>query len=211
MRIALHYNFVYHPQTDGHTERVNQCLKNYLRCMAFLAPKKWSSWLPMAEWWYNTSYHTSLKCAPFEALHRYKPPMIYEVKIPRLEATSIDFLLQKQQIIAKLREDNEICRQKRSEREFLVGDMVYLKMQPFRHNAFKHHQKLKLTTKYYGPFRVLQKIGKTSSSSDQLSQTFTTKHSRNGGQIMLFVGQESFQGGRNCQHSYSGGRIKENG
>jgi hypothetical protein len=62
-------------------ERVNQCLENYLRCMVFLEPKKWLSWLPLAEWWYNTNYHTPLKSTPFEALYGYPPPMISEVMI----------------------------------------------------------------------------------------------------------------------------------
>jgi hypothetical protein len=39
--------------------------------------------------------------------------------------------------------------------------MVYLKLQPFMHNAFGLHQNFKLTTKYYGPFKVMEKIGPT--------------------------------------------------
>jgi hypothetical protein len=46
---------------------------------------------------------------------------------------------------------------KRSERIFMVGDMVYLKLQPFRHTSFDLYQNLKLTSKYYGPFKVLEK------------------------------------------------------
>jgi hypothetical protein len=48
MRVALHYTSAYNPKTDCETERVNQCLENYLRCMVFLEPKKWLSWLPLA-------------------------------------------------------------------------------------------------------------------------------------------------------------------
>jgi hypothetical protein len=33
--------------------------------MAFLQPKKWHHWLTPAEWWYNTSFHTSLNMTPF--------------------------------------------------------------------------------------------------------------------------------------------------
>jgi hypothetical protein len=82
MKVSLHYSSAYHPQMDGQTKRVNQCLKNYLKCMVFLEPKKWLHWLPLAEWWYNTNYHTSLKCTPFEALYGYCPPMILEVQVP---------------------------------------------------------------------------------------------------------------------------------
>lgn len=49
--------------------------------------------------------------------------------------------------------------QNRSGRNYEVGDMVYLKMQPYRLAAFGLRQSLKLTSKLYGPFRILQKVG----------------------------------------------------
>lgn len=48
---------------------------------------------------------------------------------------------------------------KRYERSFQVGDLVYLEMQPFRQTAFGLRNSLKLTTKYYGPFLVIERIG----------------------------------------------------
>jgi hypothetical protein len=39
----------YHPQTDGTTERVNQCLEAYLRCFSHACPTKWAQWLSLAE------------------------------------------------------------------------------------------------------------------------------------------------------------------
>jgi hypothetical protein len=39
MNIKLKLNTSYHPQTDGQSERVNQCLENYLCCMVFQDPK----------------------------------------------------------------------------------------------------------------------------------------------------------------------------
>jgi hypothetical protein len=44
-----------------------------------------------------------------------------------------------------------------SEREHAIGDMVYLKLQPYRHTSLNLHRSPKLHSKYYGPFRVLQK------------------------------------------------------
>jgi hypothetical protein len=57
----------YHPQTDGPTKRVNQCLETFLRCFVHACPKKWKDWLPAVEFWYNTSFHSSLGRSPFEA------------------------------------------------------------------------------------------------------------------------------------------------
>jgi hypothetical protein len=37
--------------------------------------------------------------------------------------------------------------------------MAYLKMQPYRHSSLGLHKSIKLRLKYYGPFKVLQRIG----------------------------------------------------
>lgn len=48
---------------------------------------------------------------------------------------------------------------KRTERVLAPGDMVYLKLQPYRLNAFGIRHHIKLQSKYYGPFQVLSKVG----------------------------------------------------
>lgn len=60
-RTQLKMSSSYHPQTDGQTKRVHQCLETYLRCMTHQNPKKWKKWLFLAEWWHNTTYHTTSK------------------------------------------------------------------------------------------------------------------------------------------------------
>ncbi|KAK4399252.1 Transposon Ty3-G Gag-Pol polyprotein [Sesamum angolense] len=67
--VSLDMSSAYHPQTDGQTERVNQCLENYLRCMCHQKPKKWAQWLTLAEFWFNTNFHIGLKTTPFQALY----------------------------------------------------------------------------------------------------------------------------------------------
>jgi ribosomal protein L21E len=47
----------------------------------------------------------------------------------------------------------------RTERQFKEGDMVYLKMEPYRLAAFGFRGAIKLHTKYYGPFKVLNRVG----------------------------------------------------
>jgi hypothetical protein len=50
--------------------------------------------------------------------------------------------------------------QHRSERSFEVGDWVFLRLQPYKQMSLKQAKKdNKLSSKYYGPYKVLQKIG----------------------------------------------------
>jgi len=72
----LHYTSAYHPQTDGQTKVVNQCLELYLRCFTSTKPKQWAKWLSWAELWFNTSYNVSSSTTPFRALYRRDPPVL---------------------------------------------------------------------------------------------------------------------------------------
>ena len=63
----------YHTQTDGQTERLNQCLEAYLRCTIQSCPRQWSKSLPLAEFWYNTTHHIALGRTPFEVLYGHAP------------------------------------------------------------------------------------------------------------------------------------------
>lgn len=65
----------YRSQSDGQTEVINRCLETYRRCMTGESPKKWLSWLPLTEYWYNTNFHSSLQTTPFQALYGYPPPL----------------------------------------------------------------------------------------------------------------------------------------
>jgi hypothetical protein len=66
----------YHPQTGGQTERVNQCLETFLRSFVQSYPSKWSAWLSVAEFWYNTCPHSSLGRSPFEVLYGALPVIL---------------------------------------------------------------------------------------------------------------------------------------
>ncbi|GKE94410.1 putative reverse transcriptase domain-containing protein [Tanacetum coccineum] len=55
----------YHAQTDGQSERTIQTLKDMLRACLMDFRKGWDRHLPLIEFSYNNSYHTSIKAALF--------------------------------------------------------------------------------------------------------------------------------------------------
>jgi hypothetical protein len=56
MDTKLKFSAIYHPQTDGQTERTNQVLEDMLRACALQHGSSWDKNLPYAEFSYNNSY-----------------------------------------------------------------------------------------------------------------------------------------------------------
>ncbi|GJS30993.1 putative reverse transcriptase domain-containing protein [Tanacetum coccineum] len=54
------------------SERVIQMMENMLRACVIDFGGSWDTHLPLVEFLYNNSYHTSIKCAPFKALYGRK-------------------------------------------------------------------------------------------------------------------------------------------
>ncbi|GKG28558.1 putative reverse transcriptase domain-containing protein, partial [Tanacetum coccineum] len=100
----------YHPQTERQSERTIQTLEDMLRACAIDFGKGWVNHLPLVEFSYNNSYHTSIKAAPFEALYG-------QIK-QRMQA-----IRDRQKSYADL---------KRKPMYFQVGDKVMLKVSPWK-------------------------------------------------------------------------------
>ena len=83
--VNLSYSSAYHPQSDGQTEAVNKCLEHFLRSFSGDKPKLWVDWFSLVEWWYNSTFHTSTKMTPFEAVYG-TPPIRPEAYITGLTA-----------------------------------------------------------------------------------------------------------------------------
>jgi hypothetical protein len=73
---TLAMSSAYHPQSDGQSEALNKCLEMYLRCLTFTNPHIWCKMLHLAQYWYNTSFHTSAAMTPFKALYGKDPPTL---------------------------------------------------------------------------------------------------------------------------------------
>ncbi|GJS79774.1 putative reverse transcriptase domain-containing protein [Tanacetum coccineum] len=140
----LDMSTAYHPQTDGQSEHTIQTLEDMLRACVIDFGGSWDVHLPLAEFSYNNSYHSSIRCAPFEALYGRKcrsPVLWAEIGESSLIGPELSYA------------DN-----RRKPLEFEVGDRVMLKVSPWK-GVIRFGKKGKLAPRYVGPFEILERIG----------------------------------------------------
>ncbi|MBW0467681.1 hypothetical protein O181_007396 [Austropuccinia psidii MF-1] len=92
LKISRYLSTAYYPETDGLTERVNQILEQYLWISVSYHKDDWNTWLPLAEFSYNNSDHSSKKQLPFLTVYG-RDPHFYSVHITQdtpAEKLSID-------------------------------------------------------------------------------------------------------------------------
>ncbi|GJU87521.1 reverse transcriptase domain-containing protein [Tanacetum coccineum] len=124
---------------------VRYTLEDMLRACVIDFGGSWDTHLPLAEFSYNNSFHSSIRCAPFEALYGRKcrsPVLWAEIGEGRL-------------IGPELKSYVDSCRKMV---EFNVGDRVLLKVSPWK-GVMRFGKKGKLSPRYVGPFEVLERIG----------------------------------------------------
>lgn len=176
LNIKLALTTAYHPQTDGQSERVNQCLEMYLRCAIHETPNLGKKCLHLAEFWYNSSYHTALGCSPFKALYGHDPVFAAAPMIPVDGELSVAEWVKERQSYSEFLKESLASAQNRmkvqadknrTERSF-QGEMVLLKLQPYVQSSVVNRPCPKLAFKFFGPFKVLQKIGKVAYKLDLL-------------------------------------------
>jgi hypothetical protein len=104
---------------------------------------------------------------PFQALYGFPPPMITEGIIPdSVVQDARDMMQAKLTTLNNIKHNLQLAQErmkknddkKRTKRALEVGYMAYLKMQPYRHNSLGLHNSLKLPSKFYRLFKVLQKV-----------------------------------------------------
>lgn len=97
--------------------------------------------MPLAEYWYNTSFHSATQVTPYEIVFGQPPPfhLTYlpgEAKVAvvakSLQEREDMLLILKFHLLRAQHRMKQVADRHRSERSFELGDWVFVKLQPYR-------------------------------------------------------------------------------
>ncbi|GJX32446.1 putative reverse transcriptase domain-containing protein [Tanacetum coccineum] len=152
----LDMSTAYYPQTDGQSERKIQTLEDILRACVMDFGGSWDVHLPLAEFSYSNSYHSNIRCAPFEALYgrKCRSPILWaEIGESRLigpelvQETTVKVVLIKEKLKAVRDRQKSYADNRRKPLEFEVRDQVLLKVSPWK-GVIHFGKKGKLAPRY---------------------------------------------------------------
>ncbi|GJV39013.1 reverse transcriptase domain-containing protein [Tanacetum coccineum] len=135
----LDMSIAYHPQTDGQSERTIQTLEDMLRACVIDFGGNWDVHLSLVEFSYNNSYHSSIRCAPFEALYGRK------CRSPVLWAEIGESSLIGPELVQEITDKVVLIKEK-------------LKAARDRQKSYADNRR-KLAPRYVRPFKILERIG----------------------------------------------------
>ncbi|GJZ58403.1 putative reverse transcriptase domain-containing protein [Tanacetum coccineum] len=150
----------------------------------------YSTHLPLVEFSYNNSYHTSIKAGPFEVLYGQKCRLpicwaeVGEVQLtgPKIVQETTEKVIQiKQRIQAARDRQKSYADLKRKPMEFQVGDRVMHKVSPWK-GVVRFGKRGKLNPRYVRPFKVLENVGAVAYKlelSQELRRVHNTFHVSN--------------------------------
>ncbi|GJU53779.1 putative reverse transcriptase domain-containing protein [Tanacetum coccineum] len=151
----------YHPKTDGQSERTIQTLEDMLRACVLDFGKGWDRHLPLVEFSYNNSYHTSIKAAPFEALYGRKYRLLCWAEVGDSQLTGPEIIHETTEKIVQIKSCIQAARDRqksyanvrRKPLEFQVGDKVMLKVSPWK-GVIHFGKRGKLNPRVHSTFHV---------------------------------------------------------
>nr|GEV06161.1 putative reverse transcriptase domain-containing protein [Tanacetum cinerariifolium]GEV06177.1 putative reverse transcriptase domain-containing protein [Tanacetum cinerariifolium] len=127
----------------------------------------WDTRLLLVEFFYNNSYHTSIKCAPFEALYgrKCRSPVIW-TEVGESQLIGSEIVKETTKKIIQIKERLKTARshqksyadKRRKPLEFKVVDQVLLKVSPWK-GVVRFGKKGKLAPLYVAPFKIVECVG----------------------------------------------------
>ncbi|XP_049357897.1 uncharacterized protein LOC125822529 [Solanum verrucosum] len=173
----------FHPQTDGQAERTIQTLEDMLRACILDFKGRWDDHLPLIEFAYNNSYHSSIRMAPYETFYGRKcrsligwfeagktalfgPDLVHQA----MEKVKV---IQQRLATAQSRHKSYADNRRRG-LEFFIGYWVFLKVSPMK-GVMRFGKKGKLSPRYIGPYKIIRRVVQVAYELE-LPQELSTVH-----------------------------------
>ena len=173
----------FHPQTDGQAERTIQTLEDMLRACVLDFDGSWDEHLPLIEFAYNNSYHSSIQMAPYEALYgrKCRSPVGWfekgEAQLigPELVQQAVEKVkIIRDRLLTAQSRQKSYADNRRRDLEFQANDWVFLKVSPMK-GVMRFGKKGKLSPRYIGPYKIIRKVGRVAYELD-LPSEFESVH-----------------------------------
>lgn len=158
-----------------------------LRACAIDFGGSWDTNLPLAEFSYNNSYHSSIGVPPYQMLYgrKCRTPICWG-EVGQRVLGSTDIVLKTTEMIQMVRDrlvtaqsrQKSYADKRRSDLEFQVGDYVLLKVSPWK-GVIRFRKRGKLGPRYIGPYKVIARVGEVAyrlELPDELSLIHNTFH-----------------------------------
>ena len=158
--IETRFLTVFHPQTDGQTEQMNQELEQYLRFFVDHMQKDWPEWLVSAEFAVNNRVHTAMKVSLFMANHGRELRMGGNIRKSGKVEKAMEFVERMKKVqkeagaaLKKAQEDmkRQADRERKETKDWKKGDRVLLSNKDL---VFKERLVRKLVDQYIGPYTI---------------------------------------------------------
>ncbi|GJQ98211.1 putative reverse transcriptase domain-containing protein [Tanacetum coccineum] len=126
----------------------------------------WDVHLLLVEFSYNNSYHSSVRCAPFEALYcrKFYSPIMwaevgegYLIRHELVQETTEKISQIKDRLKVAGDRQKSYADKRRKPLEFSVGDYVLLKVSPWK-GVVRFRKNGKLAPRFVGPFEIIERI-----------------------------------------------------
>ncbi|GKE20592.1 putative reverse transcriptase domain-containing protein [Tanacetum coccineum] len=152
LRTRLDMSTAYHPQAGGQSERNIQTLEDMLRVCVLNFEGSWDVYLLLVEFLYNNSYHSSVRCAPFEALYGRKfCSSILWAEVGEGQLIGLELVQETTEKISQIKDRLKAARDRQK-------------------SMVRFGKKEKLAPRFVGPFEIVEKVGPVAYRLDLLGE-----------------------------------------
>jgi hypothetical protein len=163
----LNLSISYHPESDGKKKKDNIIIEDMLRMYMMDQLLKGEDYIHLVEFAYNNGYQASLKMIPLESVYGRKcnTPLSWDNPIYK-SIIGLELLKEKEEKMVNIRKNLKDFQDRnffygdknRDFKDFKVGEHVFIKVKSKISSIILGYFP-KLTTRYCGPFEILENIG----------------------------------------------------